>query len=398
MTEVINWTNSNQGFIMALLTLVYVGATLWLVGLARRQLRQATDLERSRTRPFVIFDLVVEHHCVFATVQNIGQTPARDVRIVVTPNVQCLLGGEGSHPAQERALDIAFVARGVAMLAPQRFIRALMGFWPRVKSAHPELRFEGTISYRGSDGTSYSEPFVADLSAHDGLLYRGSKDIEDVAKQLEAIARTFGQIASGFSRPLVRTMTEAEYVAEQEAFVAEAQQVFEQQQPKELPIPPSNDAVPASEPQVTPSVTQTPPEPTTAPPPQSELSGIAPSRPTSTFRCAGKFPGASHYSLEWAQQFVDAALRYDGVSALQNEAGVGFSPNFVFIERVYTQDEGFAASFYGSPTDFQRHGLTVEPGRYASYSRYKVKSRRDLEVALRCIPISARAHGLRTNA
>jgi hypothetical protein len=229
MIEAIDWTNKNQGFIMALLTLVYVIATLWLVWVARRQLRQATDLERSRTRPFVIFDLVVEHHFVLATLHNVGQTPASDVRIVVTPNVQCLLGGKGAHPAEERADDISFVSRGVAMLAPQRCIRALVGFWPRVKSAHPELRFEGSVSYRGSDGASYSEPFVADLSVHEGLRYRGTKDIEDVAKQLESMARTFGHLASGFSKPLVRTIAEAEYVAQREALFGEAPQELEQQ-------------------------------------------------------------------------------------------------------------------------------------------------------------------------
>ncbi len=233
MNQVINWTNANQGFIMALLTLVYVAATLWIGLLARRQLRLATDLERSRTRPFIIFDLVVEHHCVFATVKNTGQTPAQNVRITVTPNVQSLLGGENVHPSEERATDIAFIARGVAMLAPQREIRALMAFWPRVKSAHPELRFEGTVSYQGTDGTKYSELFVADLSVHEGLRYRGTKDIEDVAKHLEAIARTFDHVASGFHQPLVRTITEEEHQAQIRAFVEQASQPNEQSNEKQ---------------------------------------------------------------------------------------------------------------------------------------------------------------------
>ena len=387
MTELINWTNSNQGIITALLTLVYIGATLWLADLARRQFRQATDLERSRTRPFVIFDLLVEHNSVFATVHNIGQTPAYDVRIVVAPNVQCLLPSP-----REGVLDIAFVARGMEMLAPHRFIRALMGLWPRVQSAHPELRFEGTVSYRGLDGTSYSEPFVADLSAQEGLLYRAPKDIDDVVQQLETIARTFGQIASDFSRPIVPTMPQAEDVSKPEAFVAEPQQGPRQQPPNEVPSPQSKDSVPTSEPQTTPSATQAPPEPITLPPALPERAGIAP-----IFQCAGRFPGASHNSLVWAQRFVDDALRYNGVTAFQNGSGVGFKPNFVFIERVYTQEEGFIASFYGSPTVFRNHNLTVERGRGDSYSRYRVKSPRDLEIALDCIPISARAEGLQRN-
>ena len=239
LNQIIQWSNANQGFLSGCLTLVYVLATIWLVWLAHRQISLANTLERSRTRPFVLFDLVLDRHFVFATVKNSGQTPALDVRITTTPNVQCLLGGENTHPAQERSTEIAFIARGIAMLAPQRSITALMGHWARVKAAHPQLRFEGTVSYRSADGTAYSEPFVADLSAQDGLLYLGTKTIEDVAKQLEAVARTLDHISTGFHRPLIRTMTQAEYIAEQEASVAEAQRFFEQQQ-NETPSPPSN--------------------------------------------------------------------------------------------------------------------------------------------------------------
>jgi hypothetical protein len=61
---------------MALLTLVYVAATVWLVLLSRRQLDLAADLERNRIRAFLIFDLVTENHCVFACISNVGQTAA----------------------------------------------------------------------------------------------------------------------------------------------------------------------------------------------------------------------------------------------------------------------------------------------------------------------------------
>jgi hypothetical protein len=226
MNQVIQWCNINQGFLSGCLTLAYVVATIWLVWLARRQLSHATELERSRTRPLVIFDLVIDHHFVFAQVTNTGQRPARDVRISISPRLQCVLGGEGQQPPQERALDIVFIERGVAMLAPSRTITAMAGFWARFHSAYPALRFEGTVSYSNGAGYTYSEPFVADLSAHEDVLYRGTKDIEDVAKQLEAIARTLDHLASGFRKPLVRTITEEQYRAEEQAFIDEAQQAL----------------------------------------------------------------------------------------------------------------------------------------------------------------------------
>jgi hypothetical protein len=225
--QIIQWSNTNQGFVSACLTLAYVLATIWLVLLARHQLSHATQLERSRTRPFVLFDLILDHHFVFAQITNTGQRPARDVRVSILPRLQCVLGGEGQHPPQERAIDIAFIERGVAMLAPGRTITAMAGFWARFHAAYPTLRFEGAVEYNDGAGHSYSEPFIVDLSAHEGVLYRGTKDIEDVAKGLEAIARTLDHIASGFKKPIVRTMTEEQYRAEEEAFIAQAEQALQ---------------------------------------------------------------------------------------------------------------------------------------------------------------------------
>lgn len=231
---VVEWCNANQGFLSACLTFVYVGATIWLVLLAKRQLTFATILESSRTRPFVIFDLLLDHHCVFAQIINSGQTAARDVRITVKPDLHCVMGGEGSYPAAERSVAIPFIERGVEMLAPGREITACVGFWRRVHDAYPGLRFEGAVSYADTNGNRFSEPFVADLAAREGLLYRGTKDIEDVARQLEAIARTFDHLATGFSKPLVRTMTEQEYIAQEEAFIEEALKTESAPPPPEL--------------------------------------------------------------------------------------------------------------------------------------------------------------------
>lgn len=202
---------------MALLTFVYVVATLWLVILSRRQLTTATNLEKGRTRPFVIFDLIVERHFVFAVVKNTGMTSAKDVKITVTPNIKCLLGGKNTIPKEEKEIDISFIERGVAMLTPERSITALVGHWSRFRDHHKNLVFEGQISYLGSDGTPYSEAFAADLSAHEGLLYLGTKTLDDVAKQLEKISQTMDHIASGFKKPIIRTITEKAHRKEEDA-------------------------------------------------------------------------------------------------------------------------------------------------------------------------------------
>ena len=84
------------------------------------------------------------------------------------------------------------------------------------------MRLEGSVSYKDVEGTSYSEPFAVDLAAIEATAYRVTKDIEDVAKQLEEIARTLGHLATGFSKPLVRVITEKEHARQEEAFIEEA--------------------------------------------------------------------------------------------------------------------------------------------------------------------------------
>lgn len=113
------------------------------------------------------------------------------------------------------------------------------------------------------------------------------------------------------------------------------------------------------------------------------------------FSVCSHFVHAPRLSVDWSQQFVEAALSYEGVKAFVNGPGIGFDPNFVFIERVYTEDDGFIGSFYGTVEQFRRYSLELEPGRTpASYSRLRVKSAELLQRALKCVHISANLRDL----
>ena len=59
----------------------------------------------------------------------------------------------------------------------------------------------------------FREDVLLDLRTYDGLLHISEKGIEEIATSLERINTEIRHIASGFSKPLVRTMTEKEYNA-----------------------------------------------------------------------------------------------------------------------------------------------------------------------------------------
>src|SRR5438874_9729531 len=83
--DLIRLCDQHAGFVSAILTGVYVLATLGLVLLGYRQFRLALRLERSRIRPSVIIDMVTAHAHVHVTLKNLGQTPAYGVRVLANP-------------------------------------------------------------------------------------------------------------------------------------------------------------------------------------------------------------------------------------------------------------------------------------------------------------------------
>jgi hypothetical protein len=88
------------------------------------------------------------------------------------------------------------------------------------------------------------------------------------------------------------------------------------------------------------------------------------------------FPGVPSRSIEFAQAFVDEALKLPGVRAFRNR-GIGFKPNFVFVEYLREAGRGGAMlSFYGGP---DRHrNPQLKAGRTDSYRRASVHTAQEL--------------------
>jgi hypothetical protein len=88
--RMVDWLNQNQGFAIALLTLVYVVTTVIIAiimarsnYLASKNIRLSIEFEKSRSRPNVIFDIVIENRTVHAVLKNIGQSPAKHISVSV---------------------------------------------------------------------------------------------------------------------------------------------------------------------------------------------------------------------------------------------------------------------------------------------------------------------------
>ena len=95
-----------------------------------------------------------------------------------------------------------------------------------------------------------------------------------------------------------------------------------------------------------------------------------------------RFVNYPKLSIELAQRFTDETLKLPNVRAFWSGDGIGFDPNFVFIERLKSRDSGITVSFYGAPHAHKNKPSILSKGRGDSYSRAIVNSFAELEVVL----------------
>ena len=93
-----------------------------------------------------------------------------------------------------------------------------------------------------------------------------------------------------------------------------------------------------------------------------------------------KFPSGS---VRFAQTFADEALKFPGVEAFPIRRGIGFKPNFVFIEYLMSRGgkAGIGVSFYGEPSRHKNSPPILVRG-IPSYSRAKIYSEAELQAIL----------------
>ena len=186
----INWFNTNQGFLMALLTAVYVVATILLVRhsnranrIAQQNLDSLWKLERERTRPHVVIYFEIDLPIVSIAVSNIGQTSAFDIRFDMPQKPTFAIPERKGEP-------IHFLNSAITSLAPQQTLKTVVGKWPEIRNVWPTFAFSGTVAYKTLDGTEHVESFSVDLADQEGLTYSTKKGLHEIAEAIEYLGKT----------------------------------------------------------------------------------------------------------------------------------------------------------------------------------------------------------------
>jgi hypothetical protein len=94
--NVIKWLNENQGFVMSLLTAVYVIATIVIVYYNRKSIKEMKESREAESRPYVFANLQKDPRdtCFYFRIKNYGKSVAKIDSIVITPKLKLVENDE----------------------------------------------------------------------------------------------------------------------------------------------------------------------------------------------------------------------------------------------------------------------------------------------------------------
>ena len=181
--RIVNWLNQNQGFVMAILTVVYVVTTIIIAlltlkatRLSRKNLDMALEIEKNRLRPYVLFNISssIAQKSTFASIKNLGLTAAYNVKVSIKPKL--------AQFGEER--ESSLTSRNILFFPPGEEVTDVIDSSPAFHQSYPEPVFEGVVEYEDSNGSKFKEPFRIDLTFLKKRIYVREASVTDELKQV----------------------------------------------------------------------------------------------------------------------------------------------------------------------------------------------------------------------
>lgn len=190
----LKFLNDNEGAVQAvsvifyiLTTLVFILATFRSNKLARDSQEEMRKMHQEEMRPRVIFDILVKPgDPVHVHLQNIGRTPARNVKLNLTQDVTF-----GRDDDKRKLMDLNFL-QSTESLAPDRNIRSLIAWRPDLFLKENEGKIiKGTISYADLSGQTYTEDISIDVEDYVMVTDVLKKNMDDLVRAVEELSKTW---------------------------------------------------------------------------------------------------------------------------------------------------------------------------------------------------------------
>lgn len=105
LITLVQWMNANQGFVMCVLTFVYVVATFIIVIMNKKSISEMEKTRKEESRPYIIANLVKDprDRCFYLRIKNYGRSGAVINNFSVMPELN-LVKDDGKSLSLERCL------------------------------------------------------------------------------------------------------------------------------------------------------------------------------------------------------------------------------------------------------------------------------------------------------
>lgn len=182
-------------------SLLYLGFTLaknWEMASAanaaaeasRETLREMRDARDDETAPYVIayFDIAYGDSTIHFIIKNIGQMPARNIRLKFSPPIKS---------SNEIFAKYSPIINGIPSLAPGQELKTFFGGYIEHNNANLPKTYEVKVSYKGGIIDKEREDVqVLDISMYEYRMYENKKDIDDLVKVTEKVLAVFRDLAN----------------------------------------------------------------------------------------------------------------------------------------------------------------------------------------------------------
>ncbi len=181
------WADAHSGAVMAVLTLIYSVATIFIYFVNRAAVREMRLEREEETSPYVTADLETDfgRGTVEFVVRNIGKTPAYNVRIISDPPLKGML------PDRKPLAETALFKKGLPTLQPGQEIRAFFGMWHNIERDEqgnlPVFHFR--VSYEGVNRRRKAVEYISDFNVTGDITFLRTKGLHELVNEVQKLRK-----------------------------------------------------------------------------------------------------------------------------------------------------------------------------------------------------------------
>ena len=161
-------------FGLTLLTYFYVVFTWEML----ERMKTESYLER---RPYLVADFKSPKSNLHFELENIGKTPALNVKVKVSPDFELL--------KKEDSINTTIFKDKIDFFPPKKLIETYLSTTSSFFEKNPD-KFTVQLNYEDSFKNKFSEKIILDLNHHKKQSYLIEKELKDVVKSIDELKKT----------------------------------------------------------------------------------------------------------------------------------------------------------------------------------------------------------------